>query len=924
MDRKRFYSRTFLALGAFLALSSGLPGVIQAADTKPTEEIAIDNSQLDAAVKKAKDAGVAVTQNSTKNNLVGSDQVAAKKKDIAADYQKQISSLDKTTSDYQKETQQYNTDLAKYQKDLAAYEKEAKNPKTNSSEWSQEQIDSFLNGDAANVSVVSGNSSSHNVKMGTEVQNGVKPIAKSKLPAQVQKSINKSLDNKTGDIYKLQKGLAVKYTHAFTDAKTDKDVDVLWTISGYSGTNSQYFPYVSIDKDQIGNGILGNAKSISYNLKFYEAGTNKPISIDALMGYGDIDQMQWTSLNNSGAAILHGKKLTQSGTKLSSTEEVDVKPSNLDYQGWYLPKNITEANYNFGSNSTIGQVASRYNVTYHEIGNLTKPYNLPKKPIPPVKPTVAKASYNYQALKAELPTPVKKADNEGKTVAPGQTTTQHVTQSTGYNDFKQGFILGDDIFYTKDGRLPVSVDLKKVTVTDNQNKNVTDQFNLKLAKDTKVNNNRVAEITASAKKPGDLKENTQYTLNIQQTALDDHKADQEIDQGFSNLAKNKTFTDKHSYNEPTITPHKQNLDANNNDIDKDSLLQGDQVNYKLTLDAVQLNNLVEKLNKLGLEDNYDQNYWIPSKDQISFATDDSKLKADLADFNIKWDDQNGSVSIMAKDPAKFAGHKVFVTLKGTVKKDAKKGEFKNTATQLTNDSKTNTETVQNNVPDVKPQKDVVADNNHKSSINNREVALHADFDYKLISSLRPANYGGDTKNWSIYDDYDQAKDQVTKKYSVITNYDIKNGDDTIKAGSDVTSYFKQEFFDKKGAVKYTAKQTFLDLLNKPENKKSKQQFVVYAQFNRIGTGTVYNTFTENINGNDYESNRVVTKTPEPKEPAKPQNPTKPQSPKQTKKEQSLPQTGDAIKRNPLFAVLGVGLIAVLSGSMAAIALKTKY
>src|SRR5699024_3483460 len=84
-------------------------------------------------------------------------------------------------------------------------------------------------------------------------------------------------------------------------------------------------------------------------------------------------------------------------------------------------------------------------------------------------------SYHYNEISVPIPSPTKKADKEGKTLIAGDESTQHISQYTGVNQKLDKFAVGDAIQYTNDGRLPVSFDLSKWTVTTSNGANVTAQ-----------------------------------------------------------------------------------------------------------------------------------------------------------------------------------------------------------------------------------------------------------------------------------------------------------------------------------------------------------------------------------------------------------------------------------------------------------------
>ncbi|EPF4310321.1 LPXTG cell wall anchor domain-containing protein, partial [Enterococcus faecalis] len=114
---------------------------------------------------------------------------------------------------------------------------------------------------------------------------------------------------------------------------------------------------------------------------------------------------------------------------------------------------------------------------------------------------------------------------------------------------------------------------------------------------------------------------------------------------------------------------------------------------------------------------------------------------------------------------------------------------------------------------------------------------------------------------------DTTHDRFTGKWHAITNYDLKVGDKTLKAGTDISAYILLENKDNKDLT-FTMNQALLAALNEGSNKVGKQAWSVYLEVERIKTGDVENTQTENYNKELVRSNTVVTHTPDDPKPTK--------------------------------------------------------
>lgn len=158
-------------------------------------------------------------------------------------------------------------------------------------------------------------------------------------------------------------------------------------------------------------------------------------------------------------------------------------------------------------------------------------------------------------------------------------------------------------------------------------------------------------------------------------------------------------------------------------------------------------------------------------------------------------------------------------------------------------------------PPTPPTKDVTKTDGGES-INEGDVALASDFVYVLNASTLQANRG-ETKTWTILDDYDE-------------NFDRYNGTFKLYATSDFGEYKKGDELpnewvkaeDKDGKVLFSAQKAFLDVVN--ANKGKAVGFTIHADFYRFkDSDNVVNTFIETVNDVKTDSNEVNTKTPKP-------------------------------------------------------------
>ncbi|WP_237223129.1 LPXTG cell wall anchor domain-containing protein [Rothia nasimurium] len=400
--------------------------------------------------------------------------------------------------------------------------------------------------------------------------------------------------------------------------------------------------------------------------------------------------------------------------------------------------------------------------------------SVPTKPTEPTRETVEAPSVSYGLTKLFAPIPVveKVAKDEGKKVIAGETTTQTISYATGYQA-PESFILGDHIYFTEDGRMPVSVNMNEVAVTDAEGNNVTDQFTI-TSEDGVHNGKAGHQILATAKDPGSLKLNTTYTLHVNQTSLFDGIADTLIDSGFAIVNDELQFTADKTYYEPKINPDKTVVNSEGVEVDNTRVLPGQELNYQLTLSAADLADTTGEVTKLGKYDNYDETKWAPTGEFTVVDSEGNTVSSDQ--FTAEWNLETGEVTILAKNPAELVGKDYIITLHGHVKKDATPGEFTNQATQLTNEDKTLTKVVRNYVPVIAPSK-VDTSATDGSNIEGKTVTVGDVISYKLVEDTTNLENTADTiKVSGMVDDFDERYGQIDA--SQVRVYQVPGDTDT--------------------------------------------------------------------------------------------------------------------------------------------------
>jgi adhesin isopeptide-forming family sspB-C2 type protein len=379
-------------------------------------------------------------------------------------------------------------------------------------------------------------------------------------------------------------------------------------------------------------------------------------------------------------------------------------------------------------------------------------------------------------------------------------------------------------------------------------------------------------------------------------------------QAFQIINGVKTGTNIPEVKIPSITPDKESLDTNLDNIDGKTVVQGDHIMYRLTLDGGPARDkLAYNVHKLGMVDDYDEGYLDLSAEAIRVTNKASG--ADVTDkFNIQV--RNGQAYVFAKQvdstnaygellkgdpqPADLAaydsavivphttpiidqallGQQYWITLDAVVSREVNDYTIVNQARQNIQNTVQMTKIVSNPLKDIDPGKDVVVDESSKdTSLDGKDVKLFSTFNYRLNSSLIPADRAYKASSWSLADGFDTVHDSFTGIWAIYANADLYEGAQLIfkkgalladSAGHQSVPYdglFDVTFDEGTYKLDVTATQKYLDMVNTRGDLA--QGFSVYTKMERIAPGdAIVNKTVETYNATGRDSNTVTTRTTE--------------------------------------------------------------
>ena len=404
--------------------------------------------------------------------------------------------------------------------------------------------------------------------------------------------------------------------------------------------------------------------------------------------------------------------------------------------------------------------------------------------------------------------------------------------------------------------------------------------------------------------------NPRVLLRFEAKVNEDAPTDKTVDNKAALTVNNGVTPSNKVENEPpVIKPSKQDTQKDPTiSIDGKTALLGDKVYYRVNIDASRLTDTAYKVWRLGMTDDYDQEYLtldakhveildetgrdrtgefnIQDKDGVLYAfarTVDTMIPAtgetvpgdpqpdDLKAYSEKTDKDYDPL----KDPSidqSLLGHTYQVVMPMTVTKVKDGHTVENTATQVTNDKRDKTNTVTNPLKEINPTKDVTVQVGG-DSIDGKSVYLNHTFLYRLDSSILPPDRAYQTiTDWGGTDQLNTEYDQYLGNWAVYASRDLyrdgqmlaAKGEKIAGSGFDSSKFGGNLFTvdaDDNGKVTADATQAYLDLVS--ADNEHEAGWVLYLQCKRIAVADeVPNTWTETINGQPRESNKVVTKTPD--------------------------------------------------------------
>lgn len=389
-------------------------------------------------------------------------------------------------------------------------------------------------------------------------------------------------------------------------------------------------------------------------------------------------------------------------------------------------------------------------------------------------------SYHYNKISVPIPNPTKKADKEGKTLIAGDESTQHISQYTGVNQELDKFAVGDAIQYTNDGRLPVSFDLSKWTVTTSNSTNVTAQGKF-TQYDKTFEGKKYHVVSWSPTNVSSLKDNETYTLNTILKTLNDGITDGEIDRAVGG-GDGVTFGEAHGYDEfnpTTDKAWKEGSQTVNGKIE----INEDIAHAKVTMTMPDPAKLANKLSNVAITDNYSKFANLVTVTGANVYENERNATSDYTIVN-----NNKVVTATRKNPATANGGTVSLVVDFKVNPDVPSG------TKLVNSGSgtINTQTVP--TPDVqivtftqKPTKHWIEGSqvvDGKIYINNDIVTTQVD-----MNLPDPKQLAKTLSYVSIGDNYrDFADKTILQSYKVFENgtdvtsqYTITNQDGILQA-----------------------------------------------------------------------------------------------------------------------------------------------
>lgn len=370
-------------------------------------------------------------------------------------------------------------------------------------------------------------------------------------------------------------------------------------------------------------------------------------------------------------------------------------------------------------------------------------------------------------------------------------------------------------------------------------------------------------------------------------------------QAFETINNSVTATNIPIVRVPKFTPDKEDLNTDLANIDGKTVIGGETLLYRLTLDARPgRSQLAYDVHKLGIIDDFDHDYLSLDAKKVRVVDQDTGRDV-TARFTVQVCDgvayvfarQVDSVNVNGQkipgnpqpadmkaysskainpvtDPIidqSLLGHQYWVYLPMKVTKVTDGYVIRNQAVENFENMVKKTRIVSNPEKEISPAKDVTITVGG-SSVNNGAIRLNHVFNYRLDSSVLPADRAEKTRDWSIMDDYNEKADRYTGKWVAVATRDLYNGATLVaKKGDTMASDTTGKdplltVTDTKGVLTVSATTPYVNMLNTRLDREA--GWAVYVQMERLTPGTISNTFTETYNSVPRHPHPVRTTTPE--------------------------------------------------------------
>lgn len=404
--------------------------------------------------------------------------------------------------------------------------------------------------------------------------------------------------------------------------------------------------------------------------------------------------------------------------------------------------------------------------------------------------------------------------------------------------------------------------------------------------------------------------NPRIQVRFEGTVSDDAPTDHKVNNKWVLTLNNSLTPSNEVFNiPPTLNPKKKDTQKDPTiDIDGMTALLGDEIYYRVDIDATQTNQAY-KVWRLGMTDDYDDSYLKLDASKVEIT--DETGKDMTAKFNIQ--DKDGVLYAYAKtvdtevpatgetvkgdpqptdlkaysesdehDPLTqpsidqtLLGHTYTVTMPMTVIKVTDGYVVRNKATQVLNKVRKDTNEVTNPLKPVNPAKDVTVKVGGES-VNGRSIYKGRTFLYQLDSSILPAHRAyPQVDEWYIEDALDPAFDEFTGQWVVYASRDLYRDGQVIAAKGEKiagsgfdSSRFGGDLFtlstasvDGRNVVTIGTTEAYRALVS--ADNEHEAGWRPYIQTTRLAvTDRHENQFTEHYNGKAFQSNIVWTRTPD--------------------------------------------------------------